>query len=70
MTSPCGNIPHGGISGIAGPTILMDCGPDNHVECLECPDSGNGIEVGEVEAETCANMVVNRTKNEDEAVNM
>jgi hypothetical protein len=48
----------------------MDCGRDNRVECLECPDSGNGIEVGEVEAETCADMVVNGTENENEAVNM
>lgn len=46
---------------------MMDCGRDNRVEC---PDSGNVIEAGEVEAESCADldMVVNGTENE--AVNM
>jgi hypothetical protein len=64
-TSPCGNVLHRGISGNTGPTIMimMDGGRDN---CVECPNSGNDIEVGEVKAEACADldMVVNGTENE------
>ena len=42
---------------------MMDCGRDN---CVECPDSGNYIEAGEVEVEACADadMVVNGTEKE------